>query len=81
MFQGHVTIAKILIDQQADIYCRDAIDLAACHYAIDGGHLAAITFIFDMQFASIKDIGLSNPVSLASCLWRAGKSYLISKVK
>lgn len=76
MFHGHIAIAKLIIDQHANIYCRDAIDLAPCHYAIDGGHLAAIKFILDLHFVTVREGEPSNAVSLGSILWRAGNYNL-----
>lgn len=48
MFYGFVGIAKMLIDQKADIQHIDAIGLNWAHYAIDGGHLGAIKYAFDI---------------------------------
>lgn len=68
MFHGFVGIAKMLIDQKADIIWVDAIGLNWAHYAIDGGHLGAIKYAFDIL--SELDV---NAVLGPSYMRRAGK--------
>lgn len=70
MFHGFVGIAKMLIDQKADIQWVDAIGLNWTHYAIDGGHLGAIKYAFDI----LTDLDVTAAMG-SSYLHRAGKRY------
>lgn len=69
MFYGFVGIAKMLIDQKADIQWVDAIGLNWAHYSIDGGHLGAIKYAFDI-FSELDDKAGKG----ISYLQRAGKA-------
>lgn len=47
MFNGHVTIGKLLMDRKADKSLKDTNGWNFVHYAINGGHFNAIRFALD----------------------------------